>query len=178
MGEADAVQRWCYDCGAPCTTNADGVPICATHGERWKVIRSAPCADVLITRNDEALLVRRANHPYRGRWELPGGFSDRGEHPAATARREIAEELGVEVRLTGLLGVYFDPYLDDVAYVLTFLGEITDEPRPDPDEVTEVAWFPAGELPPTAELVPGHADRVHDWQAGRTNILGPTERDA
>jgi 8-oxo-dGTP diphosphatase len=177
MGEADAIRWWCYDCGAPCTTNPDGVPTCATHGERWKLIRSAPCAEVLITRNDEALLVRRANDPYRGCWELPGGFSDRGEHPADTARREIAEELGVEVRLTGVLGVYFDPYLDDVAYVLTFLGEISDEPRPDPDEVTEAAWFPAGELPPTDQLVPGHADRVHDWQAGRTNILGPMARD-
>lgn len=177
MGEPEVVRRWCYDCGAPCTTAPDGVPVCPSCGPRWKLIRSAPCAEVLIVRDEEALLVRRANDPYRGRWELPGGFSERGEHPADTARREIAEELGVHVRLTGVLGVYFDPYLDDVAQVLTFIGEIIDEPYPNPDEVSETAWFSPRALPPDDELVPGHADRVHDWHAHRSNILGLTDGD-
>jgi ADP-ribose pyrophosphatase YjhB (NUDIX family) len=132
----------------------------------------------LIVRDERALLVRRAGDPYRGCWELPGGFSERGEHPADTARREIAEELGVQVRLTGVLGVYFDPYLDDVSQVLTFLGEISDEPHPHPDEVCETAWFAAGELPPDDQLVPGHADRVRDWHAHHTNVLGFTADDA
>ncbi len=178
MSGAEEVRRWCYDCGARCTGTSDGVPVCPSCGPRWKLIRSAPCAEVLIARDQQALLVRRTNDPYRGRWELPGGFCERGEHPADTARREIAEELGVQVRLTGVLGVYFDPYLDDVAQVLTFIGEIESEPVPNPDEVSETAWFSPRALPPQDQLVPGHADRLHDWHARRTNLLALTEDDA
>jgi 8-oxo-dGTP diphosphatase len=118
----------------------------------------------LIVRDDEALLVRRAREPFKGSWELPGGFSERGEHPADTARREVAEELGLSVRLFDLLGVYFDSYLDDVGQVVTFLGEIDESPKPNPDEVSEARWFSINDLPPSVELVPGHADRLRDWE--------------
>lgn len=48
-------------------------------------------------------------------WALPKGLIARGEDPAATAAREVAEETGVEGRLLGKLG--------DVRYVYTWRGE-------------------------------------------------------
>jgi 8-oxo-dGTP pyrophosphatase MutT (NUDIX family) len=48
-------------------------------------------------------------------WALPKGLVGRGEDPAATALREVAEETGVEGRLVGKLG--------DVRYVYTWKGE-------------------------------------------------------
>jgi ADP-ribose pyrophosphatase YjhB (NUDIX family) len=119
---------------------------------------------VLVVRGREALLVRRAREPYAGWWELPGGFSDKGEHPADTARREVAEELGVSVRLLELLGFYFDAYDDDVVQVVTFVGEIDPHAtlRPDPEEITELLWL-APHDPIPAEIVPSHATRLQDW---------------
>lgn len=164
-------RQFCYDCGAACDETG-AVPMCARCGPRWKLARSAPCGEVLIVREHEALLVRRARDPYRGCWELPGGFCDRGEHPADTARREVAEELGIHVRLTDVLGVYFDAYFDDMAMVTTFLGETDETPTPNPEEVSDVRWFAAPDLA-SIELYPGHADRWRDWEHIRSGERRP-----
>jgi 8-oxo-dGTP diphosphatase len=44
----------------------------------------------------------------RGRWFLPGGGVDHGEHPTAALRREIEEESGLTVELGPLLDVLSD----------------------------------------------------------------------
>jgi 8-oxo-dGTP pyrophosphatase MutT (NUDIX family) len=54
----------------------------------------------------EVLLVRRTDD---GNWELPGGRVEIGESAAETVVREVAEEAGVDIKLTGILGVYSDP---------------------------------------------------------------------
>jgi 8-oxo-dGTP diphosphatase len=54
------------------------------------------------------LLVRRCDS---GGWELPGGRVDVGECAVAAAVRETAEESGVLVAITGIVGVYTDPGL-------------------------------------------------------------------
>lgn len=55
---------------------------------------------------DQLLLVRRCDS---GSWELPGGRVDVGEDAVTAAVRETAEESGVQVRITGLVGLYTDP---------------------------------------------------------------------
>ena len=54
----------------------------------------------------EVLLVRRIDDGY---WELPGGRLEVGESAAQAVIREVAEEAGVTIALTGLSGVYSDP---------------------------------------------------------------------
>ncbi|MDE3174883.1 MAG: NUDIX domain-containing protein [Pseudomonadota bacterium] len=57
-----------------------------------------------ILRDGRLLLVKRRKAPEAGCWNLPGGKVDFGEAAADATRREIAEELGVEIALTGSLG--------------------------------------------------------------------------
>jgi 8-oxo-dGTP diphosphatase len=52
------------------------------------------------------LLVRRCD---TGDWELPGGHVDPGESASDAVVRETAEESGITVEVTGLVGIYTDP---------------------------------------------------------------------
>jgi ADP-ribose pyrophosphatase YjhB (NUDIX family) len=54
----------------------------------------------------ELLLIERTDN---GLWALPGGAQDIGESVVQAARREVYEETGVDVEITGLSGIYSDP---------------------------------------------------------------------
>jgi 8-oxo-dGTP diphosphatase len=51
------------------------------------------------------LLVRRGKPPLAGKWSLPGGLLELGETTAEAARREVAEECGLQIRVGELAGV-------------------------------------------------------------------------
>lgn len=57
---------------------------------------------VSVWRGDEVLLVRRARAPGIGRWSPVGGKVEFGETLAEAARREVAEEAGVDCEILGL----------------------------------------------------------------------------
>jgi 8-oxo-dGTP pyrophosphatase MutT (NUDIX family) len=54
----------------------------------------------------QLLLVRRFDD---GNWELPGGRIEPGESAVEAVIREVAEESGIELEVTGVAGVYSDP---------------------------------------------------------------------
>jgi 8-oxo-dGTP diphosphatase len=65
-------------------------------------------------------------------WEIPGGVTEarRGESPLGTARREVAEELGLDITVGRLLGIDSIPEGDDHAPMLAFVyygGVLTPE---------------------------------------------------
>ncbi|WP_174188478.1 NUDIX hydrolase [Nocardia barduliensis] len=60
----------------------------------------------VLNERDQVLLIQRSDN---GLWSIPGGGQDFGEFIAQTAVRETFEETGVEIRITGLVGIYTDP---------------------------------------------------------------------
>ena len=52
---------------------------------------------------DEILLIRRGKPPRLNEWSIPGGHLEWGETLVDGARREVREETGVEVEITGLI---------------------------------------------------------------------------
>lgn len=72
---------------------------------RKKRVRTAVVA---VVRNEEGhiLLTRRAIPPYRGRWVMPGGKIDPGEPITAALKREVSEEVGLDVHVEGLVDIF------------------------------------------------------------------------
>lgn len=64
------------------------------------------CVEVFVEHDGAVLLVRRTNEPAKGEWFWPGSRLYKGEPLEAAAQRVAREELGLEVDLTGRLGVY------------------------------------------------------------------------
>ena len=112
-----------------------------------------PSANVVVAnRAREILLIRRTDNR---NWALPGGAMNLGESLVAAARRETAEETGVQVQITGLVGIYTDPrhvilYPSNGEVRQEFSVVFTARPiggRPCPsDEASEVRWVPPDQV--------------------------------
>jgi 8-oxo-dGTP diphosphatase len=78
---------------------------------------------VILTMADgvlHVLLVRRGEEPFEGLWAIPGGFKRPEETLDEAARRELAEETGVDVpSLLTQFGAYGDPERDPRLNVVT-----------------------------------------------------------
>ncbi|HXF83038.1 MAG TPA: NUDIX domain-containing protein [bacterium] len=127
-------------------------PVCPRCGHvHWQ--NPKPTVAALIVRDgergQEVLLVRRAVEPFRGAWDCPGGYIDPGESPEDALRRECREELGVEIHLEALVGIFPDRYGDDGEHTLNiyYRARIArGEPVPASD-VAAAAWFPLDDPP-------------------------------
>lgn len=100
--------RFCARCGQRMvTSDVHGTPrrVCPACG-LIHFTDPKVAVGVLCLRDDRLLLVRRAMDPERGRWALPAGFLDHGEDAREAARREVAEETGVEVEVGDVLDVF------------------------------------------------------------------------
>jgi ADP-ribose pyrophosphatase YjhB (NUDIX family) len=107
----------------------------------------------VVERADGQLLLVRQSYRRDG-WGFPGGLMRRREDPGDAARRELKEELGVDVELMGLPVVVIDPPMRRIDVV--FNARLADgSPQPEATvhspEITDARWFPRAELP---ELLP------------------------
>lgn len=96
----------------------------------------------LFVSHDRILLVRKT---YGNRWDIPGGYVDRGESPAAACEREVREELGLNRRVKRLLVHDWAPSEDEgdkILYVF-HCGELAaseHEIRLDRVEIDKTEW--------------------------------------
>ena len=94
----------------------------------------------LVTNDKGEILL--VNSPWRG-WEYPGGLIEPGETFEEALHREVREEAGVEIEITGFVGICKNVGLDIVN--IDFKARYTGGELATSEESTEVGWFTAEE---------------------------------
>lgn len=96
------------------------------------------------------LLVKRGIDPYKGAYDIIGGFMEADELPEVAALREAKEETGLDIKITSLLGIYSDRYGNDGDYTLNlhYIAEIIGgEMQAQENEVASLEWIDINALP-------------------------------
>lgn len=107
-----------------------------------------------VVRSGDRVLLVQQTYGDRLLWNLPGGFVQRGETVAETLVREMLEECGLEVRISFMLGVYYDVSVFRHDHNVVFVCEVEDFARdPLSMEIARFAFFPMHRLPPLRDGV-------------------------
>src|SRR5919199_1193634 len=114
------------------------------------------------------LVVGAIIEPGYGKWTFPGGFVERGEVAEVAAGREALEEAGVEIEVTGIVGLY--TYEEQIPAIAVFAARaIGGAPTP-LDETLEVRRFPPDELPWSEMAFPSTEQALKDYLARTKGI--------
>jgi len=132
-------------------------------------------AGALFVEGDRILLVRKI---YGNGWDIPGGYVETGESPAAACQRELKEELGIQRGVQRLLIVDWAPHVDEgdkILYIFDCgeLGSDENHIQLASNELDRWAWVPIGQLPDY--VIPRLARRLtsahHAQSAGKPIYL-------
>jgi len=113
---------------------------------------SKPTASILLIDGNKVLLGKRATEPFKGKYDVIGGFLKYGEDPIAGVLREVKEETGLKVKITDLLGIYMDTYGKggESTLNINYIGKIVSGKMKASDDVAELEWVPIDKLPEPA----------------------------
>lgn len=131
---------------------------------RWRQLTRARIAGVSVVVTNLSGDVLLLRHSYGPRvWALPGGGMKRGEDPAACARREVREELGIELGAVDPVATIEEVLSGSPHTAYLFHATCNKRPMPDGREVIEARFFPSHSLPEPLGKVTRR--RIEAWRA-------------
>lgn len=156
----DQTQHFCGCCGAAtCDSTEETAKVCPACGH-IAYPRIAPAVIVAVLKEDQILLARSGRFP-SNMYSVLAGFVEPGETLEECVRREIREEVGIEVRRIRYFGSQPWPFPDSlmVAFTAEYAGG---ELMIDRKEIVAAGWYSASRLPE----IPGKfsiARQLIDW---------------
>lgn len=139
--------NFCLECAAPLTKENDTKYVCSNGHFFWNAPHLA--VGVCLIKGDQILFIRRAAEPQKGKYTIPGGFVDFNENPEDALRREVREEIGIELADYTCIGVAVHPYGENISTGALIYASKNwrGEPKPSAhEEVALLVWKSADVL--------------------------------
>lgn len=106
---------------------------------------------VIVDTDERVLLTKRNIPPFQGEWVMPGGKIDLGEPIVAALKREVWEEVGLEVEVGDLIDIFehVTPGEDNYHFIIIYYQctPLYCDVTHNHDEVAEARWVTREELP-------------------------------
>jgi 8-oxo-dGTP diphosphatase len=105
-------------------------------------------AAVAILQEDRRVLVcqRKKNSRYELKWEFPGGKVESGESVQECLKRELREELSIDVELIGRMKSQVNRYKDGGVFEVTYCFVLKFSGRPVNNAFEQIRWVTLSEL--------------------------------
>lgn len=164
--------HFCVNCGAQLVPRSiEGREIEACPNDDFILWRDPKVVTAVVVETEGGIVLgRRAIEPGYGLWCLPGGFVNHDEDPAVAAVRECREEIGADVDITSLIGVYHVAKTTASSIVgIAYVGRLREAEKPSVGgEMLEVGVFSLDALPPLA--FPSHREVIGRYAAQRAAV--------
>jgi ADP-ribose pyrophosphatase YjhB (NUDIX family) len=129
-----------------------------------------------VVHNNRVLYVRRNYEPNKGFWTLPGGYAEHTETLDEAVQRELREETGIEVSVSGVIGLRTRYGEKGGAVLAVFRCElVSGEPQADDYEISAAEFFDAEHIRTLEPVFP--LSRELGLRALATAEHGLLERD-
>lgn len=141
--------RHCLCCGEKNTIETN-LMSCKKCGYEFYLNPASATGCVLVVDN-KILLVKRAREPKKDTWDLPGGFVETGESAEEALKREVLEELGVEIKEIKYINSVADKYeysgVIENILVINYLAKPVSMDFHPKDDVSEFKLFDMKDIP-------------------------------
>ncbi len=159
----DSITRYCGVCGAPMRRTTVISKQCTNCGrEVWPQVN--PAIIVRIRRGDEILLVHAKNFRRNEMYGLVAGFVETGETLEECVRREVAEEVGLEIDNIQYFGSQPWPYPSGIMIGFT-ADYVSGQMHLQAEELSRGGWFDRHHLPPIPDKMSIARQLIDDYLA-------------
>ncbi|ABC64076.1 NUDIX domain-containing protein [Erythrobacter litoralis] len=140
------------------------MPLAHAVRHRWRMWRKTHLygISVIITDFDGSLLLLRHSYGPQS-WALPGGGVNSGEDAADAAKREVSEELSIDLPRVELVGTLEETISGSPHTCYLFFAQTDIHPTIDRREVIEARFFPSHSLP--EPMIENTRRRIEAWRA-------------